>query len=146
MQRPLVIVATDLSPATEQAMAPAERLAAGLGADVLLVHAVRGVPKSAIGLSALPLRAPQVDAEVALAKQRLEELGRRLACSIPLATEVTVGDELDAAIADFARQRGAAYLVITSHGRTGVRRLVMGSIAEGVLRRARLPVVVVPLT
>ena len=145
MTRALIVLATDLSPASERALATVERLARGLDADVVLLHALRAVPRSVVGLDAPPLRSPQVEAEVARAKHRLGELRRQLPDHTQVSLEVTLGEEIDAAIADFSSQRQARYLVITSHGRTGVRRLVMGSVAEGVLRRAKLPVVVVPL-
>ncbi|MEZ5966974.1 MAG: universal stress protein [Planctomycetota bacterium] len=145
MSRALVVLASDLSPTTKRALQPVERLASGLAADVVLLHALRGVPSTAVGLSAPPLREPRVDAEIARARQALEELRHQLPLHTTVTVEVTVGEEIASAIADFAARRGAAYLVILSHGRRGVRRLFMGSVAEGVLRRATLPVVVVPL-
>lgn len=43
----------------------------------------------------------------------------------------------------FAQQRDADAIVIGTHGRAGLRRLFMGSVAEGVLRTASVPVIVV---
>ena len=47
------------------------------------------------------------------------------------------------AIVDFARQAGADLIVIGSHGRTGLSRLLMGSIAEQVVRNATCPVLTI---
>jgi universal stress protein A len=44
-------------------------------------------------------------------------------------------------IVDAARAGGADLIVMGTHGRTGVRRLVLGSVAEHVLRHAECPVV-----
>jgi nucleotide-binding universal stress UspA family protein len=44
-------------------------------------------------------------------------------------------------IVDAARAGGADLIVMGTHGRTGVRRLVLGSVAEHVLRHADCPVV-----
>jgi len=44
---------------------------------------------------------------------------------------------------DAARSAGADVIVMGTHGRTGVRRLILGSIAEHVLRHAACPVVTV---
>ncbi len=46
------------------------------------------------------------------------------------------------AIADHARDVGADLVVISSHGRTGLRRLLIGSVAETVVRHAPCPVLV----
>lgn len=46
-------------------------------------------------------------------------------------------------ILQFAEQEGIDLIVMGSHGRTGLSRLLMGSIAEGVMRRASCPVLVV---
>lgn len=48
-----------------------------------------------------------------------------------------------AAILDFAAENHVDLIVMASHGRTGISRLLMGSIAEGVMRKARCPVVIV---
>lgn len=46
-------------------------------------------------------------------------------------------------ILDFAEQENIDLIVMASHGRTGLSRLLMGSIAEGVMRKAQCPVLVV---
>jgi nucleotide-binding universal stress UspA family protein len=43
-----------------------------------------------------------------------------------------------------ASQRGADLIVMGSHGRSGFERLMLGSVADGVLRAARVPVLIVP--
>ncbi len=46
-------------------------------------------------------------------------------------------------IVDFARRSGADMIVIGSHGRSGLPRFILGSVAEGVMRHADVPVLVV---
>ena len=46
-------------------------------------------------------------------------------------------------IADFAREKDADLIVVGTHGRTGLDRLLMGSTAEGLLREAPCQVLVV---
>ncbi len=48
------------------------------------------------------------------------------------------------AIAEYALEKGCSIIGLSTHGRTGFRRMVMGSIAEEVLRVARSPVLVFP--
>ncbi|WP_049904775.1 universal stress protein [Natrialba asiatica] len=49
-----------------------------------------------------------------------------------------------AAILEFAREGGVDQIVMGSEGRSGVSRMLLGSIAEGVARRSTVPVTVVP--
>ncbi|HLU37837.1 MAG TPA: universal stress protein [Planctomycetota bacterium] len=144
MSDPTIVVATDLSPAAERAFGPAAALARCLGARVVLLHVVPDAP-AALGVHAPPLRSASAESDVAAAKQRLAEFAKAFPDGIPVGCEVIVARDFDAAITDFAHKTDARYLVVTTHGRTGVRRLVLGSVAEGVLRRSRVPVVVVPL-
>lgn len=46
-------------------------------------------------------------------------------------------------IAEFSERENLDLIVMASHGRTGLVRVVMGSIAEGVMRKAQCPVLVV---
>ncbi|MBQ17698.1 MAG: universal stress protein UspA [Planctomycetaceae bacterium] len=55
--------------------------------------------------------------------------------------EVRVGDP-GLQITDFSREIGADLIVISSHGYHGMKRLLMGSVAERVLRHADCPVLV----
>jgi nucleotide-binding universal stress UspA family protein len=56
---------------------------------------------------------------------------------------IVEGDAAEALVAA-ADERKATLLVIGTHGRRGLRRLVLGSVAEGVVRRSDVPVLVVP--
>ena len=53
-----------------------------------------------------------------------------------------VMDDPPHGIADFAQQTHAELIVMPSHGRTGVKRLLIGSVTERVLRLAHCPVLV----
>ncbi|GAB7013987.1 universal stress protein [Halolamina salina] len=56
---------------------------------------------------------------------------------------VRVTDRPARAIVDYADEEGVDHIVIGSHGRTGVTRVLLGSVAEKVVRRAPCPVTVV---
>jgi nucleotide-binding universal stress UspA family protein len=62
---------------------------------------------------------------------------------VSLQTAHAVGDP-QLAIVDYARQGGFQLIVMGTHGRTGFDRLLLGSVAETVLRRAPCPVLTVP--
>ena len=55
--------------------------------------------------------------------------------------EVTIGDP-GHEIADYAQEQQADLVIMPSHGRTGIRRLLIGSVAERVVRLAHCPVLV----
>lgn len=50
-----------------------------------------------------------------------------------------------AEICDYAKANGVDMIVMTTHGRTGLQRLVMGSVSEGVIRESCCPVLIVPI-
>ena len=53
-----------------------------------------------------------------------------------------LSDEQGHTICDFARDHDADLIVISSHGRTGISRLVIGSVAERIVRYAPCPLLV----
>jgi nucleotide-binding universal stress UspA family protein len=55
--------------------------------------------------------------------------------------KVLVGDP-GHSIADFAQDIGAELIILPSHGRTGLKRMLIGSVAERVVRLAHCPVLV----
>lgn len=66
-------------------------------------------------------------------------LGLEASVSVPVARLYNLGDD----ISQHARQVGATVVVIGTHGRKGLARLVLGSVAESVVRRAHCDVHVV---
>ncbi len=73
----------------------------------------------------------------------LEAATRLRAEGVQAQTEVAEGQPIDA-ILQIAKKHRGDLIVMGSHGRTGLRRLFLGSIAEAVLRSADIPVLVVP--
>ncbi|RQH00865.1 universal stress protein [Natrarchaeobius oligotrophus] len=64
------------------------------------------------------------------------------AADVEYRTEVAVGQPARA-IVDFAAENDVDHVVVGSHGRTGVSRVLLGSVAETVARRSPVPVTVV---
>jgi nucleotide-binding universal stress UspA family protein len=62
---------------------------------------------------------------------------------VPVDTSAIAG-YCPAAIYEAAVKKGADLIIISTHGRTGLRRAVIGSVAEGTVRHAACPVLVVP--
>ncbi len=62
---------------------------------------------------------------------------------IKVKTEVLEANRTGAAIADYARDKGMDAIVIATHGYTGLKRLMLGSVAMGVLHDSSVPVILI---
>ncbi|MBK8252914.1 MAG: universal stress protein [Polyangiaceae bacterium] len=141
-----LLVPHDFSTAAERAHSLACDLAAMCGGRVVLLH-VSPIPH---GLDAGQKLVPDgSDSAVRIedylqtaAKRRLETAMEGRTATESVAAVVTTGDVADTILAQAVNQK-ADVIVMGTHGRSGVRRLLLGSVAERVLRRANVPVVVV---
>jgi len=138
-----VLVALDNSEPAEGAAAIAAMLERDAGAQVVACHAVD--------------TARLFDAALNYGFDPEELLGERRGAGLEVAraalahgglattTPVTIVEGTAAqAVLDAAEARAATAIIVGTHGRRGLRRLVLGSVAEGVVRGSRLPVLVVP--
>jgi nucleotide-binding universal stress UspA family protein len=131
-----ILAPTDFSAHANQAVTAAFDLAQTFGAKLSLLHVIE-VPVYAIEVS-LPLADLEHDAR------------RALACLLPEAAaarvEVTRLVELGVPaqkILEAARAEQADLIVMSTHGRTGLGHLVLGSVAERVVRLAPCPVLTI---
>jgi universal stress protein A len=137
MKADLILFATDFSKHSEAALACASNLAQTSGATLLIVHVHPLQPAQGEGM----LHAGVYPQETADLRVRLQEVTPTLP-DVPFEHELLVGDPA-AEIVDLATREKADMIVIGTHGRTGLLRLLMGSTAEKVVRRAPCPVVTV---
>lgn len=138
-----ILLPTDLSSEGERAFRPVDELARAHQAEVVLLHVVENA-----GAHPLPAQrsAPTLLAGTKEELGRVRELleSRRREFTARTRVEVVVAPSIAHAIADFAVQQGLSLIALSSHGRGGFRRLVMGSVAEAVIRQSKLPVLVFP--
>lgn len=135
-----VLVAVDSSAVAARAADVGAELARSLGAQLAFIHAVdpsQGyAPESGVPTAAL----------IALAerdgKRLLEQFQKRAGDVQPALTFATVGKPASE-IVNAAKDWPADVIVIGSHGRSGITRVLLGSVAEGVMRHAPCPVLVV---
>ena len=131
-----VLLATDGSGDAVLAATAAIDLTTKSGSELYIVHAWHSVPSTRFESfirTQLELEARHVlDTEVA----RMEEAGAQVACAY-LREGSTVDEVLD-----LAEEIGADLIVMGSRGHGQVKRLVMGSVSEGVVHHARCPVLV----
>jgi len=146
MQIQRILLPIDDSPGTQAAIDCAVLLAKALHASLTLVH-VDELPSAMVGI------VPGATVEGDLATENRAALARlAMLSSDVLAAGVADVETLSitspsiaAALVDVARRRPFDLIVMGTHARTGMPRLVFGSIAEEVLRHAPCPVVTVHL-
>jgi len=134
-----ILVPTDFSADADAAFRYASELARPFHAEVHVLHVVDN-PLSAGMWSSDVYTAEIVGLQIDL----VHDAEERLARSVPsgaesVTTEVRTGSPTRQ-ILDTARERGIDLIVMGTHGRTGVAHVVMGSVAERVLRQAPCPV------
>jgi nucleotide-binding universal stress UspA family protein len=112
--------------------------------EVVLISAIEPVTSQAMAYMGSD-RVKESEAKlVAGALQYLEKVKSALALEhSKVSTVAKVGPAADV-ILDYADDNGVDVIVMSSHGRSGVSRVLMGSTADKVLRRAMVPVFLVP--
>lgn len=142
-----ILLPTDFSACAAHAVPAAAALARLTGARLVCLHVVEPVVP-AVGWTPVAEPLPLADVGAHLEETAARELPRfaREAGSGEQALEVEeviAHGEAASEIVRVARERGADLIVISSHGRTGLGRIIFGSTAESVVRHAHCPVLVV---
>jgi nucleotide-binding universal stress UspA family protein len=74
----------------------------------------------------------------------LAGVGSRLASEgVKVKTESREADGPDRAISDYAREKGMDVIIIATHGYTGMKKMLLGSVAFGVLNQSSVPVLLI---
>jgi nucleotide-binding universal stress UspA family protein len=128
-----ILFATDFSPCSEAVMTYAAALARDFDATLYAAHVI---PTESLGLEP-----PVYDQLRAGSVQQMNDLEDSEALQgthfVPLIAEGDVGTN----IAELTRQNRIDLIVVGTHGRTGIRKFVMGSVAEDIFRHAVCPVI-----
>jgi nucleotide-binding universal stress UspA family protein len=139
-----ILVPTDFSETADQALRYAGGLARALGARLTIVYADPFVPPidftATVGawdeFSFVSLQARAQDHLRSDAEANIDP-------AVPYDIAIRVDPPLDGILAE-ARATEADLIVMGTHGRTGFRRLIIGSVTEAVMRYAKVPVIAVP--
>jgi nucleotide-binding universal stress UspA family protein len=137
-----LLVTLDGSPFAEAVLPHAQAFAEAAGMPMALVGVVvpHAVPMAPFGAEALLADPSVLDAE----EEGLAGYLRRMAAQCPAGTTVHAVTDMAVAqaIIDQAAQLQAGALAMATHGRSGLKRLVLGSVADEVLTHAALPMLV----
>ena len=136
--QPIILVAVDFEAASLGALALARELAQPLGAEVVLLHVAQLPIYTYPGFE--PAVLPGAFQEVtAAAKRALDELAVKHGNLRTVLREGDAANEILTAVEELQPRM----VVVGSHGRRGLAHLLLGSVAEKIVRRATVPVVTV---
>jgi nucleotide-binding universal stress UspA family protein len=139
---PSILVPLDSSEVAETSLGPASELAKQLRASLVLLNVVT-LPAYALYGEAGSYIAFDADAELMQAQKYLARIARNLQPTLKdVRVRAEIGNPADC-IAQVAAGEGVALIAMATHGRTGIARIVLGSVATGVLRRASVPLMLV---
>jgi nucleotide-binding universal stress UspA family protein len=143
-----ILVPVDFSDHSDTAISYATMLAQHFGGSIELLHVVEDpFVSGAWSAEAFTPNIPELlDQVIADARVRLDALQSAAASEgVALTTNVEKGRPAQA-IVERARSGAFGLIVMGTHGRTGVSHLVLGSVAERVVRTAPCPVLTVRMT
>lgn len=142
-----IVVAVDFSPGSQAALAALERLRGRR--TPLRVDLVHAVDPTALSVEVpAPLWSNMLTQLEAAGRRGLERLVARLRARLGAGSRVRThlvhGTPADA-VCRLAARRRADLIVLGTHGRTGLAHVVLGSVAERIVRHAGRPVLTVPI-
>ena len=136
MAQKTILFPTDFSTASDAALVHAESLARQMNARLLIVHVEE--PPLAYGGGELYYGLPEPSSERIL--KMLEDV-KPSDPAVPYTHRLTMGDPAGEVVR-MAADENAEMIILGTHGRTGMMRFLMGSVAEAIVRQAPCPVLV----
>lgn len=140
-----ILLPTDFSECGNFALTYAASLARKFSASIICVHVIEPIVPT-VGYSGMTEPLPIADITEQLedsAERELPKLAECDECAGIEVEELIVHGEAASEIVRVAKERDVDLIVIASHGRTGIGRILFGSTAEAVVRHASCPVLVV---
>jgi nucleotide-binding universal stress UspA family protein len=138
-----ILMATDFSAGSDEALDRAIEMAKRAGASIEIVHVVEIAEELPFGATFFDgddgTFYANVDRQLSVRADRVSRAG------LPCTTKIIEGSAA-VDITNRARETGADLIVVGTHGRTGLAHVVLGSVAERVVRRSSCPVLTVPFS
>jgi len=140
-----ILVPTDFSADASRALAYAEEFAKPNGAEITLLHVIEPIyyATPADMYVTTPNLTAILDEQRAIAKEQLAQTVARLTKQGTARRGILEVGIPAQVIVDLAQRRKVGLIVMSTHGRTGLAHMVMGSVAEKVVRTATCPVLTV---
>ena len=136
-----VLVATDFGEASDAALSYGRALARTFGATLHLLHVTENVYLKAVGTDTYSVVFPELQRDVD--DEARGKLKDRIDQDTPTEMALLTSNAPAASIVDYAKTHQIDLIVVGTHGRGAVAHLLMGSVAEKVVRTAPCPVLTV---
>lgn len=141
-----ILMTTDFSPESTRPLQDVAALAKEQGARLSLLHVVHELYAVPHGAPLAPPVQP-IDSQrrVEEATAQLKELRDQLSPDLDVEIVAIAAASFPEAIVGFAKEKDVSMIALGTHGRTGLKHLALGSVAEAVLRQSPVPVLCFPL-
>lgn len=136
-----ILCPIDGSDRSLQALEMAATFAAEQGADLTICTIVDPSKAAAMAFGDPAMSNACFDALEDEAKAMVAEAAERVQKAVVAHTAVICGRPVES-IVQYAGENGCDLIVVGSHGRSGIQRALLGSVAEGVIRHASVPVLI----
>jgi nucleotide-binding universal stress UspA family protein len=140
-----VLVPTDFGEAADSALTYGRELARRFGATLHVLHVAENIYLKALGAETYGAIAPQLQADLERdARKELDDILGREDRNSPTTKGVVITSSATAfGVVDYAKEHDIDLIVMGTHGRGPLAHMVMGSVAERVVRTAPCPVLTV---
>ena len=139
-----ILCPVDFSASSRRALEYAVGIGRWYGAGVTALHVFPNLPV----IDAVPLYRGQPlvlkEQDPATVRKELEAFAGSVSQGTPVVTELLQAADVQRAILGHAASIGADFIVMGTHGRSGIERVLLGSVAESVVMDAECPVMLVP--
>ena len=146
-----ILVPLDGSRLSGRAFPYAVEIARCFGGEIVLLRVVPSSTMSPIGAYALPEVIENAEKEagkensrnLAVARQYLQRNLKRILSQDIKGSQYAILGAPAQSIIDFSRRTGIDLIVMTTHGKSGVKRTLLGSVSDEIVRESRLPVLTI---
>jgi nucleotide-binding universal stress UspA family protein len=139
-----IVVATDFSPAADNAMLYASHLANKINASLLLLH-VYQIPVTMGDVPVMLIPVEEMKQQVDNNLNKSKDLVAQRYPSVAIETESRMGDVTDE-LNDICNQRKPLFIVAGKHGQSGVEKVFFGNTTLSIINHSKAPVLAVPNT
>ncbi|HTI72743.1 MAG TPA: universal stress protein [Candidatus Limnocylindria bacterium] len=136
-----ILIPLDFSKSSDKALEYGKAFARQFEAKLILVHVLEPmVVPAEMGYGFVP--PPEDSLPLAVLREKLAKLASSLGTDLNVSSQVRIGRPWSEVV-EAAKESSANLLVVATHGRTGLQHVLLGSVAEKIIRHAPCPVLVV---
>jgi len=140
-----ILLTTDLSPESLRILGRIGDLARTMGARVTLLNIVHDMMVVPHAESVSPtMGVSEMQDLLQTSRVALEDAKAALGSGVEVQVDARVGATIASSVASYAADNDVDLIALSTHGRTGFRHLVLGSVAEAIMRHSHCPVLCFP--